>query len=449
MDEILEYRPIEIPDYDHTGSEGNTEKDNDGTGGSAEDEALGQFWLAKIPAEEFSAKVDKVEDGYIYFKDYSGTYSTEYQSALFTGYEFGVEIKGEVIFVNTDTVNKAFIQKRSVYGTEEVEILENDIVYFYTLTTNVGIDGTFNARKVNIGDGDTYFRFDTLNGAKFKGDFSVSGDSTFTGEVEVFDNNGLTVYDGSDESTSLNKASMTSGSLSFEERLLTTDSWFATTVVKKNQFGTAEDGDIVDLRIYTNNIPWENVKMVAIPSQVSLTGGSLISMEADAIPLGDNQYQIKIRTVSGTLSSYTTSSTYAATYVPNPDSGKFFIHNDTILVARALLIQGFLTYSGGNIIRNAYLKIELRETPSGGPTGSWYTVFYDEYGSSAGDNPNIQKTYDVDTQVEVKISVATGRKQVGSDEHSILDTVNIPIKYATTFTEVIEGGTAAWFASEI
>lgn len=171
--DVIEYTPVEIPTYDHAGGEGNSESNNDGTGGTDTDKTLGQFWLAEVSSEKFRARVEKFDGNYIYFKDFNGEEYEQYQSKLFPVAEFAVNIKGEVIFVQSDMNYRAFIKKRRVYDTEEILIAPEDDVTFLVTTTYVDIDGTFYSRKMMVGDGDSYLSVDTINGVKVVGDFVV------------------------------------------------------------------------------------------------------------------------------------------------------------------------------------------------------------------------------------------------------------------------------------
>jgi hypothetical protein len=171
--DVIEYQPVNIPKYDHAGGEGNTEDNNDGTGGTDVDKSLGEFWLSEVPVEKFRARVEKFEGNYIYFKDFNGEEYEQYQSKLFPVDEFAVNIKGEVIFVQSDMNFRAFIKKRRVYDTEEVLIAPEDDVKFLVTTTYVDVDGTFFGRKMMMGDGDNYLSVDPIKGVKIVGDFVV------------------------------------------------------------------------------------------------------------------------------------------------------------------------------------------------------------------------------------------------------------------------------------
>lgn len=179
--DVIEYKPVEVPTYDHAGGEGNTEDNNDGTGGTQEDKSLGKFWLSEVPSEKFRAKVEKFEGNYIYFKDFSGEEYEQYQSKLFPVSEFGVTIKGETIFVQSDMNYRAFIKKRRVYDTEEVLITPEDDVSFLVLTTYVDYDGTLYGRKAMFGDGDSYLEVDPITGVKIVGDFVVGENNKHDG----------------------------------------------------------------------------------------------------------------------------------------------------------------------------------------------------------------------------------------------------------------------------
>ena len=179
--DVIEYSPVDIPTYDHAGGEGSGDENNDGTGGTDIDKSLGQFWLAEVPSDKFRARVDRFESNYIYFKDFNGTEYEQYLSKLFPVDEFAVNIKGEVIFVQSDSNYRAFIKKRRVYDTEEVVIAPEDDVTFLVTTTYVDIDGTFFGRKVMLGDGDNYLSVDPIKGVKIVGDFVVGENNRHEG----------------------------------------------------------------------------------------------------------------------------------------------------------------------------------------------------------------------------------------------------------------------------
>ena len=181
IDEVMEYKPIEIPQYNHAGGEGNTEENNDGQGGTGVDKSLGQFWLAEVDSKEFRCRVDRMENNYIYFKDFNGTRHEEYLKKLFPVSEFAVNINGEVIFVQSDMEHRAYIKKRRIYDTTETVIGSGDEVTFLVTTTYVDIDGTFYSRKMMIGDGDNYLSVDTIKGVKIVGDFVVGESNKHTG----------------------------------------------------------------------------------------------------------------------------------------------------------------------------------------------------------------------------------------------------------------------------
>ena len=173
VQDVIEYKPIEIPQYSHTGGEGNPESNNDGQGGTDTDNTLGQFWLAEVSPTEFRCRVEKFENNRIYFTDFNGTKHVEYKSKLFPVSEFAVNIKGEIIFVQSDMNYRAYIKKRQVYDTQEVSIAVGDDVTFLVTTTYVDLDGTFYSRKMMVGDGDNYLSVDTIKGVKVVGDFVV------------------------------------------------------------------------------------------------------------------------------------------------------------------------------------------------------------------------------------------------------------------------------------
>ncbi|MGL6185541.1 MAG: hypothetical protein ACRC1T_09215 [Clostridium chrysemydis] len=171
--DVLEYKPVEIPTYDHTGSEG-TGGENDGSGGDGDDKSLGLFNMSEVDSQKFRAKVEKFEANYIYFKDFAGTEWETYAGKLFPESEFGVSIEGETILVHSDMNYRAFIKKRDIYNTgNQVLITPESDIKFLIMTSFTDLDGQFYSRRCMIGDGDTYFKFHPITGAKFVGDFVI------------------------------------------------------------------------------------------------------------------------------------------------------------------------------------------------------------------------------------------------------------------------------------
>lgn len=176
--DVLEYKPVEIPTYDHNGNEGNGGGVNDGNGGDGVDKSIGVFKMAEVDPKLFRAKVEKFDGNYIYFKNFGGTEWEAYAGKLFPQSEFGVSINGETILVHSDMNYRAFVKKRDVYNVGEQQVIDEDMdVKFLVMTSFTDVDGKFYSRKCLIGDGNTYFAFDPVTGAKFVGDF-VIGESS-------------------------------------------------------------------------------------------------------------------------------------------------------------------------------------------------------------------------------------------------------------------------------
>lgn len=171
--DVLEYKPVEIPTYDHTGSEGSG-GENDGSGGSGEDKSIGIFSMSEVDPKIFRARVERFEGNYIYFKDFGGSEWETYAGKLFPESEFGVTIDGETMLVHSDMNYRAFIKKRDIYNTgNQVIISPETDIKFLIMASFTDIDGQFYSRRCMIGDGDTYFKFHPITGAKFVGDFVI------------------------------------------------------------------------------------------------------------------------------------------------------------------------------------------------------------------------------------------------------------------------------------
>lgn len=171
---VLEYKPIEIPKYSNTG----TENLGNGQSDSTKDNDVGQIWVSKIDEQEFTAIVEKYNNGYIWFKGFDGTKQSEYKDKLFgKDIEFVVDINGEMILVNSDLQYRAMIRKRQMYATNYNEILAGQKVKFLAITIHTDIDGTLYGRRIHIGDNKNYFHYDIVNGATFRGNFQVGEDS--------------------------------------------------------------------------------------------------------------------------------------------------------------------------------------------------------------------------------------------------------------------------------
>ncbi|MGL5099867.1 MAG: hypothetical protein ACRC6B_07560, partial [Fusobacteriaceae bacterium] len=184
--DVLEYKPVEIPTYDHNGNEGNGGGDNDGTGGDGFDSSIGTFNMSEVDPKIFRAKVEKMEGNYIYFKDLAGEEWETYAGKLFPETEFGVSIDGETFLVHSDMNYRAMIRKRDIYGTGElIQVLPEADVSFLLMTSFTDLDGQFYSRRCMIGDGDTYFKFHPIDGAKFVGDF-VIGESNKNSDNDLW-----------------------------------------------------------------------------------------------------------------------------------------------------------------------------------------------------------------------------------------------------------------------
>lgn len=176
--DVLEYKPVEIPLYDHNGSEGTGGGENDGTGGDGEDNFLGLFNMSQVDPNKFRAKIDRFENDFIYFKDFAGEEWETYASKLFPESEFGISVNGETLLIQSDMRYRAFIKKRDIYNTGELALLlKEDDVTFLIMSSFTDIDGRFYSRRCMIGDGKTYFSFDPVRGAKFVGDFVIGDDN--------------------------------------------------------------------------------------------------------------------------------------------------------------------------------------------------------------------------------------------------------------------------------
>lgn len=195
--DVLEYNPVEIPSYDHNGNEGNGGGDNDGSGGDGVDKSIGVFNMAEVDPKKFRAKVERAEGNYIYFTDLAGEEWETYSKKLFPNSEFGIVIDGETMLVRSDMNYRAFIKKRDIYNTgEKILISSGADIKFLVMSSFTDIDGTFYSRKCMIGDGDTYFSFDTITGAKFVGDFIVGENNKNTNnDLWVAMNNTKTYYE--------------------------------------------------------------------------------------------------------------------------------------------------------------------------------------------------------------------------------------------------------------
>ncbi len=72
--------------------------------------------------------------------------------------------------------------------------------------------------------------------------------------------------------------------------------WVAFRQMKKFIQGTVQSGTILDLRNYTSGVPWENEK-VFLNMYSYLPDFNKMKYYAEAIPQGNNKYQIVCRLV--------------------------------------------------------------------------------------------------------------------------------------------------------
>lgn len=207
ISEVLSYEPVELPTYDSGGQEGEKGDGQDGEGINKKDEAIGEVWLAEVSSTEFVAKIFEFnnvdEADIITLHDFGGTLVNEYQDVFFNDdeyVEFGIKVEDEIIFVKNMVKDlsgdyRCQILRRQLYDTPiitDINVQNKDKkVTFYVVTTQTTSDGTFYARKVHIGDGDTYFKFHPISGAVFQGDFLIKGTGENVGDelLSIVDGN--------------------------------------------------------------------------------------------------------------------------------------------------------------------------------------------------------------------------------------------------------------------
>ena len=253
ISQMLSYEPVELPTYDSGGQEGEVSDGQDGEGINKTDSTVGEVWLSEVSTTEFVGKIYDFDNDsdIITLYDFGGTLVNDYLSVFFNDseyIEFGLKIEDEMFFVKNilkdDNDNyRCEILKRQLYDTPKmVDVYNNNKdkkVSFYVVTTSTKSDGTFYARKVHIGDGDTYFKFHPVSGAEFQGTFLVkdtgenigdtvlsivdgdidlNANTSVTGELSVYDENGITTYNASSESLATKKTVVKGGAIFFYER---------------------------------------------------------------------------------------------------------------------------------------------------------------------------------------------------------------------------------------
>ena len=72
--------------------------------------------------------------------------------------------------------------------------------------------------------------------------------------------------------------------------------WIAFRQMKKLVEGTIQSGTVLDLRSLTGGVPWEN-EQIFLDMYSYLPDFTKMRYYAEAIPLGDNKYQIICRLV--------------------------------------------------------------------------------------------------------------------------------------------------------
>ena len=127
--------------------------------------------------------------------------------------------------------------------------------------------------------------------------------------------------------------------------------WVAFRQMKKFIQGTVQSGTILDLRNYTNGVPWENEK-VFLNMYSYLPDFNKMKYYAEAIPQGNNKYQIICRLVGY---DYTTAIRVPDINVdPNAEwvtlyNGAFYGVNFTYNNEGTLGSEGHRAYANGNL----------------------------------------------------------------------------------------------------
>ena len=127
--------------------------------------------------------------------------------------------------------------------------------------------------------------------------------------------------------------------------------WIAFRQMKKLVEGTIQSGTVLDLRSLTGGVPWEN-EQIFLDMYSYLPDFTKTRYYAEAIPLGDNKYQIICRLVGYDYSNAIRLPDMNVD--PNAEwitiySGQFYGVNYTYNNAGTLGVEGHRAYANGNL----------------------------------------------------------------------------------------------------
>ena len=127
--------------------------------------------------------------------------------------------------------------------------------------------------------------------------------------------------------------------------------WIAFRQMKKFVEGTIQSGTVLDLRSLTGGVPWEN-ELICLDMYSYLPDFTKTRYYAEAIPLGDNKYQIICRLVGYDYSNAIR--LLDMNVDPNAEwitiySGQFYGVNYTYNNAGTLGVEVHRAYANGNL----------------------------------------------------------------------------------------------------
>ena len=147
------------------------------------------------------------------------------------------------------------------------------------------------------------------------------------------------------------------------ETLVNDPNWRTYNILRKYATGTARHGDIVDLRTYSNGVPWKNSQMCVGLKEITLHEDT-VTIETNAEKLSENEFKITCYSKNVTRGTIKTESYYRS---ERNGSYRTQLGNDiTCLIG--------MTY-----------EFDDRSGIGEKPTGSYYKCNYkivDEYGNT-------------------------------------------------------------------
>jgi len=313
---LLEFTPITVPNYNHTGNEGTEEEVNtgleDGSLISNLDDKYGMVAFKPISPNEIIATIDTNDDSLITLKDIVIT-NHKYDTFLTQEGQYRIiSIDNEHILTKVEN-NNLRIVKRTMIKSTKTNISTGKKVRFNSITS-INIEGSLRTAEANIGDTERYMNFTQEDGLdilsnkiKIQGtqsliDFSPSGTDKINiatdgsnGEFSVgnINSNSYLNYTSGLLSVKSNYINITGGSINIS----TNDSKIqfddTNSIIELNKSGNADTSKLeINKNTDVNYFLFDKNSSIIKSNNIIMSGGEISLSATDSFNINTNNFNL-------------------------------------------------------------------------------------------------------------------------------------------------------------